>query len=45
MGPTEIPELLVKVKVGLQAFTEVVLKATVGDGEIKNVLLIEAEQL
>ena len=45
MGPTEIPELLVKVKFGVQAFTEVVLNATVGEGEIKNVLLMDAEQL
>jgi len=38
-------ELFVKVKELVQAFSEVVTKATVGEGEMRKVLLMEARQL
>ena len=45
MLPAEMDELLVKVKLLLQAFSDVVEKATVGEGEMINVLVKLAGQL
>ena len=45
MEPAEMEELLVNVKLGLQAFTDVVEMPMVGDGEMINVLEVLAGQL
>ena len=41
----EAAELFVNVKFCVQAFTDAVLNATLGEGEMENTLLVVAEQL